>query len=118
MSEEKRKAPRHAIWFPMKMDTRGDVIMGISRDLSEVGVLMVAAAEPKPGAKVTMTMSIPGDEVAERTVSGTIMRVQDNDADSEGLWQHKVAVAFDERLDELDQLLEEVARQSTPPAEP
>lgn len=118
MSEEKRRAPRHAIWFPMKMDTSGDVIMGISRDLSEVGVMMVAAAEPIVGAKVTMTLTIPGDEITEREVSGTIVRVQDNEADSEGLWKHKVAVAFDERLDELDGLLEEVARQSTPPAEP
>ncbi len=118
MSEEKRRAPRHAIWFPMKMDTSGDVIMGISRDLSEVGVMMVAAAEPKPGAKVTMTMKIPGDDAGERHVSGTVVRVMDNDADTGGLWQHKVAVAFDERLEELDGLLEEVARQSTPPAEP
>ena len=118
MTDEKRKAPRHAIWFPMKMDTAGDVIMGISRNLSEVGVMMVAAAEPEPGAKVTMTMTIPGDEPSERQVTGTIVRVSDNDADSEGLWKHKVAVAFDERLEELDGLLEEVARQSTPPAEP
>ena len=118
MTDEKRKAPRHAIWFPMKMDTAGDVIMGISRNLSEVGVMMVAAAEPEPGAKVTMTMSIPGDELSERQVTGTIVRVSDNDADTEGLWKHKVAVAFDERLEELDGLLEEVARQSTPPAEP
>lgn len=118
MSEEKRKAPRHAIWFPMKLDTSGDVIMGISRDLSEVGVMMVAAAEPKPGAKVTMTMTIPGDEIEKRQVSGTVVRIQDNDADTGGLWQHKVAVEFDERLEELDELLEVVARQSTPPAEP
>ncbi|MBO6934724.1 MAG: PilZ domain-containing protein [Deltaproteobacteria bacterium] len=118
MTDEKRKAPRHAIWFPMQMDTSGDVIMGISRDLSEVGVMMVAAAKPEPGAKVTMTMSIPGDEVSERKVTGTIVRVSDNDADSEGLWKHKVAVEFDERIDELDELLVEVARQSRPPAEP
>lgn len=102
----------------MKMDTSGDVIMGISRDLSEVGVMMVAAAEPKVGAKVTMTMSIPGDEAGDREVAGTIVRVLDNDADTGGLWQHKVAVEFDERLEELDGLLEEVARQSRPPAEP
>jgi len=118
MTDDKRKAPRHAIWFPMKMDTGGDVIMGISRYLSEVGVMMVAAAQPEPGAKVTMTISIPGDDEGERLVKGTIVRVDDNEADTGGLWKHKVAIEFDERLEELDDLLEEVARQSRPPAEP
>ena len=118
MIDEKRRAPRHAIWFPMKIDTSGDVIMAISRNLSEVGVLMVTAARPEPGAKVIMTMSIPGDELSERRVAGTIVRVSENEADSEGLWKHKVAVAFDDRIGELDELLEEVARQSTPPAAP
>ena len=116
MAEEQRRAPRFALWFPMQMDTSGDVIMGISRDLSEVGVKMVAAAEPEVGAKVTMTIAIPGDEAGEREVAGTIVRVQPNDADQEGLWRHEVAVEFAERLDELEQLLEEVSRQSQPPA--
>jgi phosphatidylethanolamine-binding protein (PEBP) family uncharacterized protein len=67
---------------------------------------------------VTMTMQIPGDETEERQVSGTVVRVEDNDADTGGLWSHKVAVQFDEQIENLDGLLEEVARQSTPPAEP
>ena len=116
MSEDKRRATRFAIWFPMQMDTSGDIIMGISRDLSEVGVLMVAAAKPEVGAKVSMTIAIPGHEDEGRQVTGTIVRVADNDADQEGLWRHKVAVEFDERLDQLEPLLEEVSRQSVPPA--
>ena len=83
MSEDKRRASRFAIWFPVQLDTAGDVIIGISRDLSEVGVMMVAAAEPVLGAKVSMSISIPGDDEGTRTLSGTIVRVQPNEADSE-----------------------------------
>ena len=117
-AEDNRAAKRHALWFPMQMATNGDVIMGISRDLSEVGVMMVAAARPDVGATVKMTITIPGDPIEEREVTGTIVRVEDNTADQEGLWRHKVAVAFEERIASLDPLLEEVSRTSQPPAPP
>ena len=116
MSEEQRKAPRYAIWFPMRMETHGDVILGISRDVSEGGVAMVVAAEPKDGASVKVTLKLPGDE--ERVVEGTILRVSKNDADTEGLWRYKVAVAFDEPVPELAPLLVEIERTSQIPPEP
>ncbi|HJL05080.1 MAG TPA: PilZ domain-containing protein [Polyangiaceae bacterium LLY-WYZ-15_(1-7)] len=116
--EERRRAPRFAIWFPMQIANGGEVIIGISRDVSEVGVRLVAAAAPEAGATVEVTLSLPGDEAGERTLSGTIVRVRENAADSEGLWKHEVAVAFDERVEALEPLLEEVARSSQPPPEP
>lgn len=123
MSEEskdgtdKRRATRFAIWFPMRIETHGDVIMGISRDVSEVGVALVAAAEPRSGAKVNVTLRLPTED-SERVVEGTIVRVSQNEADTEGLWRYKVAVAFDEAIPQLEPVLEEVARATQPPPEP
>jgi hypothetical protein len=116
MADERRRAPRFALWFPMQIARDGEVILAISRDVSEVGVLLVAAAAPTVGAKVTLTMQLPGDTA--RTVEGTIVRVDPNTADLEGLWRHRVAVELVERVDGLEPLLEEVSRTSHPPPDP
>ena len=100
----------------MQIARDGEVILAISRDVSEVGVLLVAAAAPQAGAKVTLTMQLPGD--AARTIHGTIVRVDANPADPDGLWRHRVAVELDERVDGLEPLLEEVSRTSKPPPDP
>ena len=116
MADERRRAPRFALWFPMQIVRDGEVILAISRDVSEVGVLLVAAAAPKVGAQVTLTMQLPGD--AARTIEGTIVRVDPNTADLEGLWRHRVAVELAERVDGLEPLLEEISRTSHPPPDP
>ena len=114
--DERRRASRYALWFPMRIEEGGDVILGISRDISELGVAFVAAAAPDVGAKVRVKLMLPGDE--ERTILGAIVRVEPNEKDQEGLWQHRVAVAFDEQVKALEPVLEEVARSSQPPPEP
>jgi hypothetical protein len=113
MADERRRAPRFALWFPMQIARDGEVILAISRDVSEVGVLVVAAAAPSVGAQVAITMQLPGD--AARTVEGTIVRVDPNPADPDGLWRHRVAVELTERVDGLESVLEEVSRTSQPP---
>ena len=118
MTDERRKAPRFAIWFPMKLSSEGDVILGITRDVSEVGVLLVSAAEPKEGASVELTLSCPNDDEGERILKGKIVRVQENEKDQEGLWRFRVAVEFDQRVDALEPFLEELSRTSQPPPEP
>lgn len=118
MNEERRKAPRFALWFPMKLSSEGDVILGITRDVSEVGVLLVSAAEPKEGATVELTLTFPNDEQGERVVKGKIVRVKENEQDQEGLWRFRVAVEFDERVEQLEPFLEDLSRTSQPPPEP
>jgi len=102
----------------MKLSSDGDVILGITRDVSEVGVLLVSAAEPKPGSTVELTLDFPGDEAGKRVVTGTIVRVRDNEQDQDGLWRYQVAVEFQDRIEELEPFLEELARSSQPPPEP
>ncbi|MEM6957219.1 MAG: PilZ domain-containing protein [Myxococcota bacterium] len=118
MSDERRSSERYVLWFPMRIETEGDVILSISRDISDGGVLVVAAAEPHIGASVNVTLEIPGDEAGERTVKGKIVRVEANEADEQGLWRHRVAVAFDEVIPELDPILQSAERISHVPGEP
>ena len=106
------------IWFPMKIDGSGESIIGISRDVSAVGVLMVTAAEPQPGASVRVVMSLPDDDEGQRELAGHIVRVEANPDDPDGLWRHRVAIEFDETVAELEPLLEAVSRASQPPAAP
>lgn len=99
------------------MEAEGDVVMSISRDVSASGVLVVAAAELKVGSSVEVTLAVP-NEGTERVIKGTIVRVEPNAADAEGLWRHKVAVAFEENVEQLEGVLEELERTSTVPTAP
>ena len=116
--EERRSAKRFTLWFPLQITGDGEVIIGISRDISKTGVMMVAAAEPVIGERVTIMLRLPGDELPEREVIGKIVRVEENADDTEGLWRHKVAVAFTDPLDDLEPLLADVSRTSSPPSAP
>lgn len=113
MTDERRRAPRFTLWFPMQIASDGEVILGVSRDLSESGVAMVAAAAPVVGAKVRLALQLPGD--VARTIEGTIARVDPNPADPDGLWRHRVAVELTEKVEGLGTVLEEVSRTSQPP---
>ena len=115
MSDERRSAHRYAVWFPMRIETGGDAILSISRDISESGVLVVAAARPEVGATVEVTLALPNDEAGERVVAGRIVRVAENEDDQDGLWRYRVAVCFDENIPALEPLLEQVERDSQLP---
>lgn len=104
--KERRKATRYVMWFPMQIEGNGDTVLGISRDISELGVSMVAAAAPQIGAEVALSIMLPTNEVKE--VRGTIVRVRPNDEDEEGMWQHRVAVAFEGAVTELEPALNEL----------
>ena len=66
--------------------------------------------------RLKLTLALPGHE--PRELEGTIVRVEDNTLDPDGLWRHRVAVAFDERVEALESVLEEVSRASQPPPSP
>ena len=111
------RATRYAVWFPIRMAADGDVVLSITRDVSASGVLVVAAAELKVGSNVEVTLAVP-NEGRERIIQGTIVRVEPNEADADGLWRHKVAVAFSEKVEQLDGVLEELQRTSQVPTAP
>ena len=91
----------------MQVDSSGDVILAVTRDVSAVGVSMVAAAEPDVGSSATVTLQLPNDE--KRELTGTIVRVEPNETDGDGLWRYRVAVAFEEEVEALGPVLERVS---------
>ena len=111
--DERRKASRFGVWFPIQISDDGGMIIAISRDISSVGIAAVAAAKPEVGSQVTVTLNLPNED--EREIKGKIVRVDVNDADPDGLWRHRVAVAFEEELKELEPVLEDLERTSVPP---
>ncbi len=99
MSEERRAARRHVLWIPVQVETGEDTQLAISRNISLSGVLVIVGASLDIGQRVTLTLSVP--EAGERVLGGEIVRVDENAEDPDGLWRYKVAVAFDEDVEDL-----------------
>jgi hypothetical protein len=108
--EDRREATRHPVWFPMKVDTpKNPEGVAVSRNVSETGVLMLAAGKLDPGSSVTVTFRL--DKTSpERTVQAKIIRSEANAGDTTGLWPWRVAVEFLEPQPELEPLLREAAK--------
>lgn len=109
MANERRGGPRFEVWFPVQVEPAGTDGSGpritVSRDVSPRGILLSAASELTPGAKVFVTFRVLPDEKTERRVEGTVVRVEPNREDPDGLWPVRLAVEFDERIPELERQL-------------
>ena len=109
MSNERRAGARFEVWFPVQIEPSGEKggapRITVSRDVSTRGILLSAASELTPGAKVTVTFRVLPDEKNERRVEGRVVRVDPNQEDPDGLWPVRLAVEFDERVPELERQL-------------
>jgi len=116
MSEERRRAKRHALWVPIQVEAGSDVkMLAVSRNISFSGVLVIAGAKLDDGARVSLRLDIP-TESEERQVEGEIVRVEVNEEDPDGLWRYRLAIRFDEEVPELEPVLERLEeRASRPP---
>lgn len=104
-----RERKRFTVWFPMKVKAgEGTENVAVSRNVSGKGVLMAAARELEIGRPVEVTFRL-ADEDTERTVEGQIVRTEKNSDDPDGLWPYRIAVQFDEPLDDLEPVLRELA---------
>ncbi|MEC7526424.1 MAG: PilZ domain-containing protein [Myxococcota bacterium] len=101
-----RSAERHAVWVPVQVSGEsGEVTLGVSDDVSEGGVQIVSPVVREVGSKVDVALHFP--DGTKRTVTGEVVRVEPNE-DPDGLFPHRVAVAFAERVEGLESLLVEV----------
>jgi hypothetical protein len=111
--DDRRDATRHAIWFPLKVDTPASSDgVAVSRNISETGVLMLSATKLDPGSPVTVTFRVERSG-PERTVQAKIVRMERNTGDTTGIWPWRVAVEFAEPMPELDPLLREAAKKES-----
>jgi hypothetical protein len=80
--------------------------IGVSYDVSAAGVRVSCSHALEVGADVTVSIEVPGASPVVREVRGRVIRIGPNEDDPEGLWPHRVAVEFDERIEGLEALLD------------
>jgi len=95
----------------MRIDVGGDVGLAISYDASEKGLLLASPATLAQGDTLTVTFAVAPVESEERTVTGTVVRITENDEDPDGMWPNKIAVKFEEEIPGLARILSAAKRE-------
>jgi hypothetical protein len=99
-----RRSPRFMVWLPVRVDELAEG-MAVSHDASDRGMLLVTASRLDVGAPVTIVVAVPPEGGEEREVHGRVVRVEDNAEDPDGMWPHRLAVEFDERVPDVERAL-------------
>lgn len=73
--------------------------------MSQSGSALVTRQRLTKGQQVKIFVRFPPDGDEEHAISATVVRVEPNEADPEGLWPLRVAVEFDHAYPELEKLL-------------
>jgi hypothetical protein len=86
----------------------------ITKDISELGLLLLTRADFERGDSVVLRIYPPGEEMRSVDVPGKVVRLEELADEEKGIWRHKVAFAFDEAqpgiAQEFEQLVVEQAR--------
>ena len=100
----------------MRLETpETDDGVAVSRNVSNTGLLMVAAARLDVGASITVTFQVAKGS-PEKSVVARIVRCERNH-EASGIFPFRIAVEFVEPHQELEALLRDVeAAQKLPPA--
>jgi hypothetical protein len=95
------------MWFPVRVDAgKLTDAMAVNHNIGAGGMLIAVSAELKAGSEVQVTFRLPPDGKEERRFTGRITRVEKNEADPDGHWPYRMAVAFDKVAPDLVPLLE------------
>ncbi|HSQ65165.1 MAG TPA: PilZ domain-containing protein [Polyangiaceae bacterium] len=104
---DRRRAPRLSAFLAAELKTpEGKSRSGISRDLSERGLLLLTNARLEPGDRVELRIFHPGSDEESTTVHGRVVRQDALDEYEATIWRLKVAVALDESIADLVQAAE------------
>jgi hypothetical protein len=94
--KDRRRAERTPAVLAVALDTTDKPGRhGVTRDLSEKGLLVVTPSTFKPGDRVTVTVHAAGEGV---NVSGEVRRVDENPISSPELWRWRVGIELDAPL--------------------
>ncbi len=106
-SDERRIHHRYKLWVPARIEgvdaPRSRLAVG--HDMSQTGSLMVTSDERKVGEEIKLFVRIPPDSDSEHLICARVIRCEVNDADPNGLWPYRIAVAFEQPEPELEELL-------------
>ena len=101
-SDERRGGQRHLAWFPIRVD--GDDVdegVAIAKNVSRGGLLLASPKKFVIGAPVRLCLHLDPQTGKAREVLGTIVRMEVNEEDPEGLFPHRMGVEFDDPDPEL-----------------
>ena len=105
-----RRHERYQLWFPVTLDEGATDALAVSVNASVSGILLATTESFAEGTRVRITFQIDPPAGEKRTVEGTTVRVDPNENDPHGYWKHRVAIAFDEELPELETLLQDTIK--------
>ena len=106
MSDDRRQHERIEIWFPVRMEVGNTTeALGVAHDASRAAIRVSAARQLTPGERVKVTFTVVGVESGEHVVEGSILRLEPNHDDPEGLWPYRITICFDAPIPELEPLL-------------
>lgn len=104
---DRRRAPRLNAFLAAELKTpEGKSRSGISRDLSDRGLLLLTNARLEPGDRVELRIFHPGSDEDSTTVHGRVVRQDALDEYEATIWRLKVAVALDESIADIVQAAE------------
>ena len=108
--DERRRATRYRVWFPMRFEGGSDdAPQAVSRNISQTGILMATARKLDVGEAVRLVFRVTLDDETEHQLAGRIVRSESNSDDPNGLWPFWVAVEFDQPAPELEPLIQEAS---------
>ena len=94
--KNRRRAERTPAVLAVALDTQDKQGRhGVTRDLSEKGLLVVTPSTFKRGDRVQVTVHAGGEDV---NVSGQVARVDENPISSPELWRWRVGIELDSPL--------------------
>ncbi len=105
--KERRIHHRYKLWVPTRIEgadaPRSRLAVG--HDMSQTGSLMVTSDERKVGEQIKLFIRVPPDSEEEQVICARVIRCEVNDADPNGLWPYRIAVAFEQAEPEFEELL-------------
>jgi Tfp pilus assembly protein PilZ len=114
---EQRGSERTRLWLPIRLRTQSGDALAVTYDVSDGGVLLLAAKKLEIGDKIVLTFDVP-DEPRRLTAKGHVVHSSQNQADPDGIWPHKLGVALDDCPPEFLVVINNLRRSSTLPPPP
>ena len=110
MSIERRRRARHSVYLAAELVAPGETPRtAITKDISELGLLLLTRANLDRGAGVVIRIYLPGDEMRSVEVRGKVIRLEELSDDEKGIWRNKVAFTFDQAQPDLAQEFKQFA---------
>ena len=110
MSIERRQRSRHSVYLPAELVVEGTIPRTvITKDISELGLLLLTRADLNRGEGMVVRIYLPGDEMRSVDVPGKVVRLEELADEEIGIWRNKVAFAFDDAQPDIAKEFEKFA---------